>query len=821
MDRVLREIRIAFRTVRRMRGLAVAAILTLSLGIGATTTMFSVVDAALLRPVPFADPDRLVILYSTRLTQRDGLQRLRWSYPHFAEVRDSVTAFEFVASFSLSIGLAMTDHGFAEQIEGEVVAPAYFPLLRITPIAGRTFRPDEQSVAGAHPVVIISERLWRRRLNADPSIVNQTIRVNDVPLTVVGIVPADFTGLSGKASLWIPTSMAPVLTYSEYLTTPQHFLPVVGRLKSGVTLEQANAELGALGARIADSGSPASTVWGAVAVPMGEARIDPALQRSILLLFAAAACVLLIACVNIASLLLARARTRRREMAIRLAIGSSRRHLVQQLLAEGLILAGLAGVGGTALTLWGVRLYASTAPAVIPTARNDYAGLSAFATPDLDVRVVLFAIAVTVATTVLCALAPALWTSRAQPAASLKDDDRAGDRSRALGGFVVIEVALAVLLLTSAGLLAGSFAQIQRLRTGYVPDSVLTFWVRPPNSRYAPADGPAILERLLTRIQAEPAVESAALNRCAPFAGCSRTTLYFPDRPNDSQRLPVVGRHYISADYFTALGIPLRAGRFLTPADRAGRPPVTVVNATAARRFWPGEDPIGKRVWFGSGTGLMDPQRPVEVVGVVGDVKYESVDQPIGSDFYTSYLQYAFPDTMFIVKARAGSTDLLPALRSAVASVDPTVPIYNVMTLDDRIGGAVARPRFNAVLVASGAGAALLLAALGVYGVLSYSVSVRRREMGIRLALGADRRRVLQLVLGEGLRLAALGAVLGLAVAVGVSRLLRGFVVDAAAVDPVLLGLVAMLMMSVAAAAAFFPAARASAVDPVVALRTE
>lgn len=818
---MLRDLRVAWRAVRRMRFVALAAILSLALGIAATTTMFSVVDAALRRPVPFADPDELAIVFTTKLTPRDGLQRLRWSFPRIAELRNSVHSFESLASYSLSIGMAMTDHGFAEQIEGEVVSPDYFPMLRITPIAGRTFAPEEQGVAGAHPVVIIGEGLWRQRFNADPTIVNQIVRINDVPLTVIGVLPESFAGLSGRANLWIPTSMAPVLTYGEYLTTPQHFLPVAGRLKRGVTLEQANAELAAIGARFGDPDSPPGTTWSATAMSMTEARIDPVMRRSILFLLAAAACVLVIACVNIGSLLLARARTRRRELAIRLAIGSSRRNLVQLVLSEALVLAGLAGAAGTALTIWGVTLYARTAPAVIAGGGPATTGLSTFSGPVLDARVLMFALAIILGTTLLCALAPALWASRAQPASALLENNRAGGtHRRALGGFVVIEVALAVLLLTSAALLVASFDRIQQLQTGYVPDNVLTFWVRPPTSRYAPSTGPVILEKLLTRIQQTPGLESAALNRCAPFAGCSRTTMYLADRANDAMQLPVVGRHYISADYFSTLGIPLRAGRVLTDADRSGQPPVAVINETAARRFWPGQDPIGKRVWFGSGSGFVNQQR-VEIVGIVGDVKYEGVEQPIGPDVYTSYLQFAFPDTMFIVKARGDAPALLPSLRTAVASVDPTIPIYNVLSLDDRISGAVARPRFNARFVTTGAIVALLLAALGVYGVLSYSVSSRMREMGIRVALGANRRRLVTLVMGEGLRLAIIGAALGTAAAFSVSASLRSVVFGASKIDLWVLAAVSALMIGVAGAAALIPAIRASVVDPVLALKTE
>jgi putative ABC transport system permease protein len=333
------------------------------------------------------------------------------------------------------------------------------------------------------------------------------------------------------------------------------------------------------------------------------------------------------------------------------------------------------------------------------------------------------------------------------------------------------------------------------------------------------------VDRLLTRIQAVPGVESAAVNRCTPFSGCSRSVAFFPDRPVDPRNAPGIGRHYISADYFRTLGIPLLAGRGLTPADRADHPPVAVVNESGARRFWPGENPIGKRVWFGTTTGpFSDPSRAVEIVGVVGDVRYEGVDQPDRpdrADFYTSYLQFAFPDTMVIVKARGAPTSLVPALRAAVASVDPALPIYDVMTLDDRIRAAMARPRFNAVLISAFAAAALVLAAIGVYGVLSYSVSSRMREIGVRLALGADAPRVIGLIMSEGLRLAVAGAAIGLLIATGMARILRGLVDGIADPDPRVFLTAGALMLVVAAASAFLPARRASAVDPIVVLRME
>lgn len=826
MDTFARDLRYAVRTLMRMRGGAVVAILTLALGIGATTTMFSVVYAMLLRPPPFAEADRLVVLFNTSFTPREGLVRRRWSMPNITDLRSSSTSFENVASFTGAL-LSTSGHGDPEHIEGEVVSPEYFRTLRVAPFAGRSFGAEENTVAGAQPVAMIGWWLWKRKFSSDPASIGATIVVNDVPLTIVGILPEGFTGLTGKAELWITPPMAARLTYSEYLTTRQNFISVVARLKPGVALPRANAELAAIGPRFVGNGSAPDTEWGAAGARLAEARIDPAQRRSALVLLAAAACVLVIACVNVASLLLARARVRRREIAVRLAIGSGQRRLLQQLLTEGLVMAAAAGVCGTLLAGWGVGVFARTTPAVIAGGRSTSAAVGGLGVPALDPGVLLFAVAVALGTTLLFALAPALAASRPDLVTALKEDGRGGGGrgGRAFSILVVTEVAIACLLLSASGLLIENFARIQSRRIGFVSEDVLTFWVRPPGSRYPVASGPATVDRLLTRIQAVPGVESAAVNRCTPFSGCASTILFLADRPVDPASAPGVGRHYISADYFRSLGIPILAGRALTPADRAGSPPVAIVNESGARRFWPGENPIGTRVWFGTTTGpFSDPAHAVEIVGVAGDVQYEGVDRLDGPDranFYTSYLQFSYPDTMVIVKARGAATALLPAMRKAVASVDPALPIYDAMTLDERIDAVVARPRFNATLLASFAGAALLLAALGVYGTLSYSVTSRMRDIGVRLALGAGAGRVMSLVLGEGLRLAAVGAAIGLVASFVVARLAQGLLPDAPAWDVRVIGAAALIMLIVSAAAAFVPARRASAVDPIVVLRND
>jgi predicted permease len=806
-----------------MRGGALVAVTGLAVGIAATTTMFTAAYAALLRPVPFADPDRLVLLFTTHTDPRDGLVLTRWSRALIDTLTGSVTSYEALASCSSTLINISGGNGDPEQIEGEVVSPEYFSVLSVRPNRGRTFMAAEDDPAGDVAVAVLSERLWRRRYGAEPSLIGGTVRINDVPLTVVGIMPAAFSGLGDKAEIWIPRAMAPRLTYADYLTTPQLFIPVIGRLKPGVTVARANAELAALSAALPGQRALDGARPGAVARRIGEVRVDPSVRRSVLLLLSAAGCVLLIVCANVAALALARGRGRRRELAIRMTIGSGRGRIAGQLLTESLLLASVAGAAGTILALWGVDLLARYAPVAVTTGRTV---VSAFSVPAFDAGALLFAVGATLVTSVACGVAPAFDAWRLPLTSALREDERGGGlRRRVFPVLVVTEVTFAVALLVAAGVLLDSVAKVLQLRRGFATEGVLTFWVRPPVSRYPVTKGPETVERLLASVERVPGVETAAVNRCTPFSGCSRTVVFFSDRPNDPDNAPVVGRHYASADYFVTLGIPLLAGRALSRDDRPGRPPVAVINESAARRFWPGRSPIGEHVWFGGTTGpFADPAHGVEIVGIVGDVKYEAVDWPGAEgrpEFYTSYLQFSYPDTMVIVKARGSTAALVPALRRAIASVDSALPIYDVLTLDERIDAATARTRFNAGIVTGFAGVALLVAALGIYGILSYSVSTRTRELGVRLALGAQPAGVVKLVLGEGLKLGTIGLATGVAVALGTGRLMQNLLVGVGEIHPMLVAAVALMMLAVTSLASWLPARRAAGLDPVTVLRQE
>ena len=822
MGTFFQDVRYAIRTMVRMRGFAVVVILSLGVGIAATTTMFGVAYAALVRPLPFERPDQLAMLNVVRTTPREGTQHVRWSFPETRQLRETVSSFSVVATYSTA-SVNLTDGSVAEQVDVEIVSHDYFDVLRVSAARGRVFAAaDERSDAPA--VALISAGLWQRRYGVDQSIPGRAIAINQIPLTIVGVLPERFAGLSGRADVWILPAMAPSLTYSGYLTTPQHFINVIGRLRSDRTLASAAAELASIAPTVVapEASAGPSAIWSATAVSLSSARVDPRVSRQVIALVGAIACVLLITCVDIAGLLLARGGGRRREIAVRMAMGSGRWRVVRQLLTETTVLAVLGGLLGGLLTLWATDFV--TATGLFAPARGGQQ-VGAFATPAVDGIVLAFAAGVSLLTAIACGLVPALETSRTDLVQSLKEDVRSGvgrRQGRLLGAFVVGELALAVMLLVIAGLLVRSFAAMQALRSGLSTDGVIAFWVTPAAGQYAAADGPRIVDRLLDQVKRVPGVAAASVNRCVPFdTRCARTIVFFPERPASVETAPIVGRHYISSDYFRALGIPLIAGRTIADDDVAGRPAVAVINQAAARRFWPADNPIGRRVWFGGGSGFSDPSSGVEIVGVVGDVKYGLVDDPPTADFYTSFRQFTYPDTMMIVKTAQPLLAIVPALRTAIATVDRTLPIYDVRSLDERTAAALSRPRVTASVLAAFAGSALLLAAFGVYGVMAHSVALRRREIGIRMALGADRGRVMRRVLAEGGRYAIAGALLGVVAALGVGRLASAMLFGVTPDDPMILTAVVMVMIAVAFASTAIPARRASAVDPAAVLRSE
>jgi putative ABC transport system permease protein len=824
------DVRYVWRSLRRNPGFVAAAVLMLGIGVGANSAVFSLVSASLLRPLPFAGADRLVVLHQTRIEPGGEERALRWSYPQFLALRASLTSFSHLAAYYVDDVNLSGAAGEPERVRAEMVSAAYFPALAVRPAVGRAFLPREDSVPGAYPVVVLGHDLWSRALGADSGVVGSQVLLNGVALTVVGVAPAGFRGLTGEAELWFPQAMAPVVSYPEQLTSPQHFQSVVGRLRPGVRLAQAAAEVetvGGLAAAAVRAEAAGGGSWGASLLSLEEARRDPGSVRARLVLGGAALFLLLIAVVNLSALLLARSVARARETAVRAALGAGRFRLVRQALVEGGLLGLLGGALGVLLALLSVGTLVALAPEHLGGAEPHFARLSSFAEPRVDWRVLAFAACVALGTGLLAGLIPALRSTRGDLTRALKTGARGSSvgvgslrRPTVLSLAATLQVAGALVLLVGAALLLQTFHRLTSVDPGFQPEGLLTFRISPPVREYGGNAAAPLLARVLARVEAVPGVQSASVSMCTPFERCSSTPLYLEGAP-DPQTPPIVGRHYVGPEHFRTLGIPLLHGRALTAADRAGAPRVAVINETAARRFWPGEDPLGRRVRFGGGGGFASPDSLTEIVGVVGDVLYAAPGGPVRPDFYTSYLQFTWPWSTVIVRAAGDPLALVPALRRAVAGVDPHLAIHELHTMHERQRRALAGERFATLSLTLFAGIGMLLAAFGIYGIMAYSVAQRRREMGIRLALGSTTGDILRVVVLQGAALAVAGLAIGTAVALVLAGALPALVAGVGTADPLVLAAVASILLLLALLACYLPARAATRVDPVETLAAD
>jgi putative ABC transport system permease protein len=821
------------RSLVRAPRLSIAVAITLALGVAALTTTFGIVNAALLRQPPFPQASRIAMLYLQRNPPNETPRRERWSFPRFQLLNARQRSFDAVASYSpASLTLSGQGGADAELLQSERVSPSYFRVLGVGPERGRLFADAEDDAAAPSPIAVIGHDLWMRRFAGDPALLGRTIRLNGVPLTVVGILPGDFRGLSGHAELWVPATMSPQLTYPEYLTTNQNFISVVGRLREDGSPATAESELAVLGQDInraipSDPDVPEERVT-ASAVPVNQARVEPTLRRSLFVLLGAVGLLHLLACANVTNLLLGRAAARRRESAVRVALGSSAARLFGHILREGLVLAALGGGLGIALAWWASAGIAP--PANVWAPRNFYGSIAAFDRPAFSLVELGFGLALIVVTAVLIALPPALSAFRLDVPSGIKAASRgiAGGRvtlrrPSARGLIVGLEAALAMLLVVTAGLMIESFQRMRRVSIGVEPANVLTFWLIPSEARVPPAAGPAFVARILEAVGRVPGVRSASVDGGAPLSGTASSTLYIEGQPLPPPgRAPPVLRHYIGPDHFRTLGIPLRRGRVFSAADVAGAPGVTVISETAARRFWPDEDPIGKRVWFGGGSNFNSAERSAEIVGSVADVVYQPLDrEPNFSSFYTPYQQFTYASRMVFLRTAGDPLALLPDVRRAIESVDPELALRDVQPLAALVSGSWARHRFDAILFGGFGIAALLLAASGIFAVLAYTVAVRTREFGIRIALGADSASVLRQVLREGMALPVVGLLVGIAASIALTRVLRSSLYGISPVEPAVFFGMAALLLAVAAAACLGPAWRATRADPIEALRSE
>ena len=812
METLIQDIRYGVRSLLKKPGFTAVAVLALALGIGANSSIFSVVNAVLLRPLPFKNPEQLVIVNET--VHRDTVETRPASYPDFIDWRDQNQSFDAIAAFdSPSFTLTGTDE--PEHISGEIVSANYFQLLGIQPKLGRTFLSEEDRTPDASPVAIVSYKLWQRRFGSDPSLVGKTVKINEKDFTVVGIMPDGFEGVSSGSEIWIPVMM--ISTFSsppgDINKRCSRWHSVIARLKPGVTLEQAQSDMDAIASRLEQEYSGTNKDRGVQVVGAHEAAVGN-MRPTLMVLLGAVAFVLLIACANVANLLLARAAVRQKEVAIRMALGASRRRLVRQLLTESLLLALVGGGLGLLLAVWGIDLLGAFVGDQIPS----------YVKPDIDIRVFGFTLLVSLVTGIVFGLVPALQASKPGLNELLKEGSRGStvgaERHRIRRALVIIEVALALMLLISAGLMLRSFQRLQAFNPGFEVDKVLTVRMNLPRS-YSSQQAKLFHQQLLERIQGLPGIRSVGLSSDVPLDGNTSATMVPIEGlapPDDDIR---VYKHSISPNFFATLGIPILKGRDFSVQDNEQAPRAIIISNYMAERLWPNENPIGKRV----STSRDQNRNRVwdQVVGVVGDVKYRTLirDQNKDPDIYLPLLQNPEPAFVLAVRAQGDPSSLVSAIRSEVVRLDSNLPIYDIATMQQRMEKVTANSRFSTLLLGVFACVAMLLAVVGIYGVMAYSVTQRTHEIGIRMALGADRSDVLKLVVGEGMALVGIGVGVGLLGALAATRVLASQLYSVSATDPVTFIVVSVILIGVALGASFVPARRATKVDPMVALRYE
>jgi len=797
------DVRFGARQLARRPGFTLVAVVTLALGIGATSAVFTVINGVLLRPLAFADPDRVALLYRTTLSGA----RASISPLDYLDYRDELTSFSRVAAIQ-NARRNLTGSGEPERLLGSSVTADFFPLLGVRPALGTTW-PDDGP--GDDHVVVLAYGLWQRALGGDPSVVGRQVMLHDEPYTVVGVMP-DWFGYPAAAEFWIPLRFEP-----DDLTPNQRgaqYLQAIGRLKPGVSLADARAELAALSDRQrAAYPRQYDARTSAGATPVLDTLVEN-VRPALVVLAGAVGLVLLIACANVANLLLVRAAGRRAELAVRASLGAGRGRLARQLVTESLLVALLGGALAVALASWGVRLLVALDPAGLP--RADAVAV--------DWRVLAFTAAVAAASGVLFGIVPAVQATRSSLADSLRQGARdvsAGAR-RFRHGLVVVEIALALVLLTGAGLLMRSFVNLQRVDTGFDPRGVLTFNLYLPDSAYPTAEAVSgFYNRMFDELEALPGAERAGMIFGLPLGRYNGSSSFSIDgRPDPeigdySAMVRIIGGHY-----FEAMRIPVQRGRAFTRADSVNAPPVALVNAATARLYWPDEDPIGQRLRLHA--SFVEGRSPVrEIVGVVGDVKQRGLEEDARPEVYIPFAQQAVGFGTVVVRAAADPAALAGPARAAIRALDPSLPLADVETMTGLVSDSVARDRFTTALLSVFALVAVTLALVGVYGVMSFTVSQRTREIGVRMALGAGRADVLRLVAANGLALGLAGVAIGLAVALAVNRLLAGLLFGVSATDPPTLAAVAVALVTAAVAASYVPARRAAHVDPLVALRTE
>jgi predicted permease len=806
MDTFLKDIRYGIRGLLKRPGFTAIVVITLALGIGANTTIFSVVNAVLLRPLPYKEPDRLIRIWESNPGR--GWPDFSASAPNFKDWQKQQTVFEHLAAQEIST-FNLAGDGQPERIAAASITANLFPMLGVSPALGRSFLPEEEQV-GRDRVVILSHGLWQRRFGGDQTLPGKTIRLNGEPYTVVGIMPAGFQSI-GMRELWTPLVLDPAREPWR-ADRSNHNLFVFGRLKAGVTLDQAVTDMNAVAGRLEQQYPQANAGWGVRLRTFYDWIVPKEIRLSMLVLLAAVGFVLLIACANVANLLLVLAGARQREMAIRIALGGSRARLGRQLLTESLLLAGLGGCAGVLLALWGVALVAGSNVLNIPRLNETR----------LDGRVLGFTLGISLFTGIVFGLAPAWRAAKLNLTETLKEGGLKGGgerRHHLRSALVTAEIALALVLLVGAGLMMRSFVRLQKVPLGFTPDRLLTMQINLPASKYA-AGAPRLnfFSQLLEKLRTVPGVIDAAAITQPPLSGSGNwameVTLEGREAATREAQLSADARA-ITPGYFRTMGIPLLQGRDFTEQDSGDAPLTLIVSEKFAQRHWPNENPIGKR--FRPGTS-----NPFgEVVGVVGNVRNLSLEDEGRPAFYFSYGHIGMPGLVVVLRTTAIPESQVTALRAQVASLDADLPIFNIKTMDEYVGNAAGQQRFQTVLLSIFSGMSLLLAAVGIYGLMSFLVRQRTHEIGIRMALGASRSNVLQLVLRKGMTLTLFGIAGGLLGAWALTRLMTSMLFGVTPTDLTTFTVVSAGLMLVALLACYLPARRATKVDPLVALRYE
>jgi predicted permease len=816
----MKDLRHALRTMGRSPGFAALAIATLALGIGANVAIFTAVDAVLFRSLAVREPASLVRVYATDV---EGTDLSNSSYPAYTDYRDQTTSFAGVAAFDDAEPLHLSTGGRSERLTGAVVSGNFFDVLGVRAERGRLFSAADDRTPGGHPVAVVSDRLWKGRFGGSDSAVGAAVQINGHPFTIVGVAPRGFTGvnLDSLPDLWVPLAMVdqalPDLAASKVLTTRNlSFLDVVARLKPGVPLSRAQAELDALTKNRAasepeDRREPMTRLLKTDDVAVGPGSRGEA-RRISWLLFGMAGLVLLIACADAAALLLLRSERRRREIGVRLAVGASRRQIARQVLVESLLVASLAAVAGVLVAVWATDLLAAAVP-------PEFALPIGAALPIGDPRVLGFAAFAAFASVLLFGLLPALRAGRVDVVASLKGTPAGGGRSRLTlrDALVAGQMALTAILLVGAGLLAHTLVRESTVDPGFEPSGRLEASADLARQGYDRSRGMAFFEEAVRRVGALPGVTSAALARSTPVQSAGmRTSIESDGYTAAPGEVPQADLNIVSPRFFRTLGIKLAAGRDFDDRDRADGPAVAIVSESMARKFWPGKNPIGRRIMNLGPEGV-----GAEVIGVVRDVRARSLRRLPDPTVYAPVSQFYMPRMTIVLSTDGDAAALQRPLVEALASMDAGLPLFHVRTLSDKLGLSLGQGRLLALLVATFAGLALLLAAAGLYGVVSYATQTRTREFGIRLALGASARSVRGLVLSRtgAITLAGLGA--GLAVAAAASRLAAQLLFGVSPLDPLSYLAAAALLGAVALAASAVPARRASRVPPSISLRSE